>query len=102
MLGVMMNTLSADDLEFDGPAVYGFAYGRVPASWSSRLEGMAITVYSADTGPCVTSLVGELSDQADLAGVLNTLYGLHLPVLHGGMPERHTFVNPRARMTEHA
>ena len=42
---------------------------------------MTITVYSADTGPWVTSLVGELSDQADLAGVLNTLYGLHLPVL---------------------
>ena len=42
---------------------------------------MTITVFSADTGPCVTSLVGELSDQADLAGVFNTLYGLHLPVL---------------------
>ena len=82
MLRVMMNTLSANDLEFDGPAVYRIrVHGRVPASWSSRLEGMAITVYSADTGPCVTSLVGELSDQADLAGVLNTLYGLHLPVL---------------------
>jgi hypothetical protein len=82
MLGVMMNTPSANDLEFDGPAVYRIRVrGRVPASWSSRLEGMTITVYSADTGPCVTSLVGELSDQADLAGVFNTLYGLHLPVL---------------------
>ena len=82
MLCVMMNTPSGYDLKFDGPAVYRIRVrGRVPASWSSRLEGMAITVYSADTGPCVTSLVGELSDQADLAGVLNTLYGLHLPVL---------------------
>ena len=82
MLRVMMNTPSANDLEFDGPAVYRIRVrGRVPASWSSRLEGMAITVYSTDTGPCVTSLVGELSDQADLAGVFNTLYGLHLPVL---------------------
>jgi hypothetical protein len=78
----MMDTLSSDDLEFDGPAVYRIRVrGRVPASWSSRLEGMAITLYSADTGLCVTSLIGELSDQADLAGVLNTLYGLHLPVL---------------------
>ena len=77
-----MDTLSSDDLEFDGPAVYRIRVrGRVPASWSSRLEGMAVTIYSADTGPWVTSLVGELSDQADLAGVLNTLYGLHLPVL---------------------
>jgi hypothetical protein len=78
----MMHVLSPGDLTFDGPAVYRIRVrGRVPASWSSRLEGMAITVYIADTGPCVTSLVGGLSDQADLAGVLNTLYGLHLPVL---------------------
>ena len=31
--------------------------------------------------PPVTTLLGELSDQAALAGVLNTLYELHLPVL---------------------
>lgn len=77
-----MNTFSADDLIFDGPAVYRIRVrGRLQANWSDRLEGMAITVYRADTGQCVTSLVGELSDQADLAGVLNALYGLHLPVL---------------------
>ncbi len=29
----------------------------------------------------VTTLEGELSDQAALAGVLNSLYELHLPVL---------------------
>jgi hypothetical protein len=29
----------------------------------------------------VTSLEGELSDQAALAGVLNMLYELHLPVI---------------------
>jgi len=77
-----MDTQSADDLKFDGPAVYRIRVrGRVPGSWSGRLEGMTITVYSADTGLCVTSLVGQLSDQADLVGVFNTLYGLHLPVL---------------------
>jgi hypothetical protein len=29
----------------------------------------------------VTTLVGEMEDQAALAGVLNTLYELHLPLL---------------------
>ena len=29
----------------------------------------------------MTTLVGELADQAALAGVLNTLFELHLPVL---------------------
>ena len=78
----MMNTASGYDLKFDGPSVYRIRVsGRLSASWSDRLGGMTITVFSADTGPCVTSLVGELSDQADLAGVFNTLYGLHLPVL---------------------
>jgi hypothetical protein len=42
---------------------------------------MTITVYSPEAGPLVTTLLGELSDQAALAGVLNTLYELHLPVL---------------------
>jgi hypothetical protein len=39
---------------------------------------------SPDTGEAdhtVTSLCGELSDQAALAGVLNTLYELHLAVI---------------------
>ena len=82
MLRVMMDTLSANDLEFDGPAVYRIRVsGQLSASWSGRLGGMTITVFSSDTGPRVTSLVGELNDQADLAGVLNALYGLHLPVL---------------------
>jgi hypothetical protein len=31
--------------------------------------------------PQATTWFGELSDQAALAGVLNTLYELHLPVL---------------------
>ena len=82
MLRVMMNSPSGYDLKFDGPSVYRIRVsGRLSASWSDRLGGMTITVFTADTGPCVTSLVGELSDQADLAGVFNTLYGLHLPVL---------------------
>ena len=82
MLRVMMNTPSGNDMAFDGPAAYRIRVrGRLSASWSGRLGGMTITVFSTDTGPYVTSLVGELSDQADLAGVLNALYGLHLPVL---------------------
>ena len=32
-------------------------------------------------GGLVTILEGELADQAALAGVINTLYELHLPIL---------------------
>ena len=35
----------------------------------------------AEAGAPITTLEGELSDQAALVGVLNTLYEMHLPVL---------------------
>ena len=55
--------------------------GRIPARWHDRLEGMALTECSADVEPLVTTLLGELSDQGALEGVLNTLFALHLPVV---------------------
>lgn len=51
------------------------------AGWSDRVEGMVISVVEHEGGPCVTTLEGELRDQASLTGVLNTLYELHLPVV---------------------
>ena len=55
--------------------------GRIPAKWCDCLEGMTITEYPAQAEPPVTMLLGELSDQGALAGVLNTLYELHLTLL---------------------
>ena len=82
MLGAMMNTLSPGDLTFDGPAAYRIRLrGSIPAKWSDRLQNMTITVEASGAGPPVATLVGELSDQASLIGVLDTLYELHLPVL---------------------
>ena len=42
---------------------------------------MTITESSAEAETPLTTLLGELSDQAALAGVINTLYELHLPLL---------------------
>jgi len=82
MLRVMMDTPSANQLEFDGPAVYRIRVrGRVPATWSDRLGGMAISLETSEEGDPTTLLMGELRDQASLAGVLSTLYALHCPVL---------------------
>ena len=67
---------------FDSPAKYRIGVeGRVPPRWCDRLEGMTVTERSSEAELPVTTLFGELSDQAALAGVLNTLYDLHLPVL---------------------
>jgi hypothetical protein len=73
---------STNLLPFDRPARYQISVqGRVDAAWTDRLEGMEICQAMAGSDPLVTTLDGELSDQAALAGVLNTLYELHLPLL---------------------
>jgi hypothetical protein len=78
----MSTSLQRDRSEYDRPATYWIrVQGRIPARWSDRLEGMVITECPPEAEPPVTTLLGELSDQAALTGVLNTLYALHLPVL---------------------
>jgi hypothetical protein len=51
--------------------------GVIPESWLDRLGGLRITT----TAMGKTTLEGQLSDQAALNGVLDTLYGLRLPLL---------------------
>ena len=81
-IGGMKAMLPTNRFGFDSPATYRIdVQGRIPASWCDRLEGMTITEDSSEAKPLVTTLLGELSDQAALVGVLNTLYALHLPVL---------------------
>jgi hypothetical protein len=53
----------------------------VPESWSDRLGGMRITTRQRKDQTTVTTLTGRVRDQAELTGVLNTLYELHLPIL---------------------
>ena len=50
-------------------------------NWSDRLAGMRIIPDERQAHASVTCLVGHLRDQAQLSGVLNTLYELHLPIL---------------------
>jgi len=69
-------------IPFDRPAKYQISVqGRIKPSWSERLQGMTIRMAPAEADPPVTALEGELRDQAALAGVLNTLYEMHLVLL---------------------
>jgi hypothetical protein len=56
--------------------------GLLDESWSERLGGLRIAACSQkdQEGP-VTELVGKVRDQAELAGLLNSLYELHLTLL---------------------
>jgi hypothetical protein len=67
---------------FDAAATYRIRVnGRIAPNRSDWFQGMAIHRVSHGRESVVTVLEGELLDQAALAGVLTTLYDLHLPVL---------------------
>ena len=62
----------------DKPRIYRIKFqGVLPESWLDRLGGMQITSKTLDE----VTLEGRLPDQAALAGVLDALYTLHLPIV---------------------
>jgi hypothetical protein len=64
------------------PATYRIqVQGQLDASWSPRLGGMAVHTTLMQEQGAVTTLEGTLLDQAALAGVLNALCMLGLPVI---------------------
>ena len=68
---------------FDKPGNYRIrVQGILNESWSERLGGLRITADRVDDqdGP-VTELFGKVRDQAALAGLLNSLYELHMTLL---------------------
>lgn len=55
--------------------------GWLDKSWSERLSGMHIGVNIPENKIPVATLDGQLKDQAELLGVLNSLYELRLPII---------------------
>ena len=78
----MTHSHHREGFTFGGPAVYRIVVqGHLDEIMSDRLGGMRVeAINKGDQGP-VTTLVGHLRDQAELNGVLNTIYDLHLLVL---------------------
>ena len=68
---------------FNRPGNYRIhVLGSLDESWSERLGGLRITACSQkDQEGSVTELFGKVRDQAELAGLLNSLYELHLTLL---------------------
>ena len=68
---------------FLGPGRYHIrVQGRLDVSWSDRLSGLTVITSGGGGAPDSTVLEGLLPDQTALAGVLNTIYELQLPVLN--------------------
>ena len=78
----MISKLSRNPIPFDQPATYQISVqGRIDPAMCDLLGGMTISPDTVEADHTVTTLCGELGDQASLAGVLNTLYEMHLTVL---------------------
>ena len=69
-------------IEFDGPAAYRFVVqGRLAESILERLGDLEVESANGEGRDRVTTLSGSVRDQAELSGILNSLYDLHLSVL---------------------
>ena len=70
------------NFSFNRPGNYRVrVQGVLDKKWSERLGGLRITTSKTGDQKSVTVLQGRVSDQAELAGVLSTLYQRHLTLL---------------------
>ena len=77
-----MSKLLAEELSFKQPAIYQISVsGNLDKSWSSRLANMQISLEKNLEDKNIYLLIGKLKDQAELNGILNTLYDLHLTLM---------------------
>ena len=71
-----------EDIEFGGPGTYRIVVqGALSEEWSDRLAGLSITVVTRAGSSPRSHLTGPIRDQAELRGVLESLYELHLSIL---------------------
>jgi len=67
---------------FSSPGFYQIEVeGMLPKPWFYRLGEMHVLKASQKKETKVTIMQGRVADQADLSGILNSLYELHMPLL---------------------
>ena len=69
------------DIAVDAPALYEICVrGALDQTWCNLVEGMTLEVVHGETRP-LTVLQVVVRDQAELAGLLDVLFGAHAAVL---------------------
>lgn len=56
-------------------------HGAIADSWRERLSGMKVNNSESSESTGILVLEGVLKDQADLSGLMETLYRLHLTII---------------------
>ena len=75
-------SLNYAQLSIDQPAPYRIRIkGKLAEHFSDRMGGMQISHQTQEDGSSMSTLEGELLDQAALFGVLVALYNLHHPLI---------------------
>ena len=78
----MPRSVSESTYAFDRSGNYRIRVeGFLDKSWSERLDNVSISTAGQEDQKSVTVLTGLMRDQAELVGVVNTLYDLHLTLL---------------------
>ena len=79
---VMPNDYDGEILKLWTSATYRIQYqGGVSDFFRNSFSGLRITSFQREDQSTVTTLVGRMRDQAELTGLLNSLYELHLPII---------------------
>jgi hypothetical protein len=78
----MPKTKTEKQFSFESSGAYLIRIqGYLGTDWDEKLSGMRVTTSGGDKKSTISTLVGGIRDQAELAGILNTLYELHLTIL---------------------
>jgi hypothetical protein len=78
----MIKPIDQPSFRFDGRAHYRIVVGgSIPDSWKDRLAGMLIVTSDEEQIRGFTVLQGEITDQSELNGILETLYRLQLTII---------------------
>ena len=78
----MKTSIQGSELKFSSPASYRICIkGYLDESWSGRLIGMTIDNEVRSKETPIVALSGQVRDQSELLGVLNSLYEMHLPLV---------------------
>ena len=78
----IMESKNPSQISIDQPAQYRIGVtGELEGRWSDRLGGMQISGQLQEDGSTLTTLEGQLVDQAALFGVLVALYNMRLPLI---------------------
>lgn len=73
--------MSFDTPTQQAPIIYQITVqGHLGSDWSPRLAGMSIT-HSEKNAICLSTLTGRVIDQAELNGILNTLFNQRMSVV---------------------